>query len=186
MVVVPGAWGHTLLVVGSVLLLWDTPHNGVLADEDVKLAKAEDIVDSPRDRQLPLSKPIQFEYFSSLRRKWGRSVSVLPRTTRVGWIGSSDLGVTFVRAIAQAGYNVTVADRCSTRRSEEDPTRNVHFCGARSRSGTPLPAPPRAAKAVAHTAAVIGAHDGSLGFIGQPRGAQERCGGLVQLRVPLG
>jgi hypothetical protein len=119
-----------LLLLGGVLLLAGTAHNnGALADEDVTLANAEDIVAPPQrpDGGL-LSKPIQFEYFSSLRRKWGRSVSVLPRTTRVGWIGSSDLGTACVRAIVQAGYNVTVADRCSTR--SEDPNRNANFCGA--------------------------------------------------------
>ena len=116
--------GAVVLFALSSLFLPATHPPGVAADEDIPLAAADDVVAANErigaeatqmqsDMISKLSRGRPFEYFSSLRNKWGRSVSVLPKTTRVGWIGASDLGTSFVRTIVEAGYNVTVADRCS-------------------------------------------------------------------------
>ena len=84
------------------------------ADEDTLLAHEEDKKEREADTvdAKPLTPPVEFAHFRTLRRQWGRAVSVLPRTTRVGWLGSGDLAAAFVRTLLAKGYNVTAGDRC--------------------------------------------------------------------------
>ena len=150
-----GRGGAAALLLPLLIVL--THLQTAAADEDtLELAVGEDIRERGSVRtkademkqNSPLSQPPSFEYFSVLRRNWGRAVSVLPKTTRVGWIGGSDLGMSFVRAIAKAGYNVTVADRCFVAPEGGQPKM---FCGTRTPQASLYPPRQRAQDCAALT-----------------------------------